>query len=121
VALGYINISIDEGWWYSPSRKNCEWSVLRHMAMKPPDCFDSFGQTIKHIQSIYKQGLAARKLNLIRVLEILQKQLSTYGQKFFAHSVFTYTDPSTTYNIRETPVPVDNTKRCDNFCNEIGF
>jgi hypothetical protein len=46
-------------------------------------------------------------------------QLSAYCEKFFYHSVFTNTDPATIYNIRETPVPVDNTKRCD-FCNESG-
>jgi hypothetical protein len=63
VALGYTYESVDEGWRYSPSRKACEWSVLKHMAMRPPDCYDSVGpQTIKHILELYKQGLATRKL-----------------------------------------------------------
>jgi hypothetical protein len=63
--------------------------------------------------------LATRKLNLTRVQEILQMQLATNGEKFFDHSVFTYTDPATIYYLRATPVPVDNTKRCD-FCTDMG-
>jgi hypothetical protein len=46
-------------------------------------------------------------------------QLATYAEKFFDHSVFTYTDPATIYNLRAMPVHVDNTKRCD-FCDDIG-
>jgi hypothetical protein len=100
VALGYTYVSDDEGWRYSPSRKDCEWSVLKHMAMCPQDCYDSVGpQTFKHILELYKQGLATRKLNLTRVQKILQMQLATSSEKFFDHSVFTYTDPATIYNL----------------------
>jgi hypothetical protein len=52
------------------------------------------------------------------VQEILQTQLATYGEKSFDHYVFTYTDLATIYNLRATPVPVDN-KLCE-FCNDIG-
>jgi hypothetical protein len=110
-AHGYTYVSFNEGWRYSPSRKICGWSVLQHMAMRPQDCYNSVGpQTIKHILELYKQGLAARKLNLTRVQEILHTQLSTYGEKFFDHSVFTYTDPATIYYLRATLVPVTTPK-----------
>jgi hypothetical protein len=113
-AHGYTYISVDEGWRYSPSRKNNEWPVLQHMAMRPQDCYASKGpQTLKYILMLYKHGLTTRKSNFSRVHEILQTQLATYGEKFFDHSVFTYTDPASIYNLRATPVPVDNTKRCE--------
>jgi hypothetical protein len=120
VAYGYTYVSIDEGWRYSPSRKNNVWPVLQHMAMRPQDCYASTGpQTLKYILVLYKQGLTTRKLNFTRVQEILHTQLATYGEKFFDHSEFTYTDPATIYNLRATPVPADYTKRCE-FCNDKG-
>jgi hypothetical protein len=72
VAHGYTYASIDKGWRYSRSRKNSEWPVLQHMAMRPQDCYASKGpQSLQNILMLYKQGLTTRKSNFTRVQEIL--------------------------------------------------
>jgi hypothetical protein len=64
--------------------------------MRPQDSYYSKGlQTIKNILTLYKQGLTTRKSNFVRVQEILQEQLATYGKKFSDHAVFNYIDLET--------------------------
>jgi hypothetical protein len=119
VAHGYTFVSVEEGW--QVSNVQDKYRVMKHMAMKRNDhSFKKEGPSrVMHVIHLYNSALAAKKSNVLRTQSILDKQLATYGERFFDFAMFPYSDSSAQLKRRGTPTLQDNTKRCD-FCSAIG-
>jgi hypothetical protein len=119
VAHGYIYVSVEEGW--RESHVKDTHRVMKHMAMRRNDhSFKKEGPSkVKHVLHLYNSALAAKRSNVMKTQSIIQKQLATYGEKFYDFAMFPYSDSSAQLKKRAIPTPRDTTKRCD-FCSAIG-